>query len=155
MSNRDAFLTMIATSELGAELLAKTANGYNVIVGSTAAAPITLTDYSRHPRVLVFLPSLGSWSSAAGRYQILTRYADAYTPMLHLPDFGPQSQDAIALQMIRECDALDDIDAGRFADAVSKCASRWASLPGSTAGQHTNEIAALSAAYTQAGGLLA
>src|SRR5207249_4184708 len=94
-------------------------------------------------------------STAAGRYQILARYFDAYKKQLGLPDFSPASQDAIAMQMVKECKALGDISAGRFADAVTKCASRWASLPGATYGQHVNKIAALQAAYQAAGGVLA
>lgn len=57
--------------------------------------------------------------------------------------------------MIKECVALDDIDNGDIWSAVRKCASRWASLPGNTYGQHINPLAGLIVVYTDAGGLLA
>jgi muramidase (phage lysozyme) len=72
--------------------------------------------------------------------------------LLHLLDFSPASQIAIATQMLREVDALDDIEAGRFTVAVGKASSHWASLPGSKANQHVNLLADLRTAYVAAGG---
>ncbi len=153
-SNRHAFLSMIAYSEIGTALLAVSDDGYNVIVGSTAAYPTLFGSYADHPRQLVHLtPTLSS--TAAGRYQLLARYFDVYKRFLGLPDFSPSSQDAIAIQQIRECRALGDVDAGNFADAVEKVAHIWASLPGAGYGQHENEIASLQAAYVRYGGILA
>lgn len=152
--NRKAFLDMIAFSELGSELLALSDNGYNVIVGSTPAKPILMKSYDDHPRVLVKLsPTLSS--TAAGRYQSLARYFDAYRRQLGLKDFSPVAQDAIALQQIKEQGALALIDAGQFDKAVTKCANIWASLPGAGYGQHENKIADLRMAFTKAGGILA
>lgn len=151
MSNIDAFLAMIAHSE-GTEHCGD--RGYNCIVGSTPQKPTLFLSYADHPRVKVILRP-GLVSTAAGRYQILARYFDAYKEMLHLPDFSPASQDAIALQMIREQGAYDDVAAGRFDVAVEKCANIWASLPGAGYGQHENRLADLRAAFTQAGGALA
>lgn len=154
VDNRKAFLSMIAHSELGAALIAASDNGYNVIVGSTPTKPLLFSSYADHPRRKVQIrPGLAS--TAAGRYQLLARYFDAYKGSLRLADFSPGSQDAIALQQIRECRALDDIDAGRFDSAVAKCARIWASLPGAGYGQHENQIADLRAAYITAGGMLA
>ena len=151
MSNLDAFLTMIAISE-GTEFIGD--HGYNCIVGSTTAHPHLFDSYADHPRIAVRLsPTLTS--TAAGRYQILARFYDAYKAQLGLPDFGPSSQDAIAMQMIRERHALDDVSAGRLEAAVAKCTTIWASLPGNGYGQHQNTLAALQSAYTQSGGSLA
>ena len=149
--NLNAFLDAVALSELGAQILAESDDGYNVIVGSRPGAVHLFTDYTHHPGVLVALSAELS-STAAGRYQILKRYADVYIPQLCLPDFGPQSQDAIAIQMIDECHARPDVEAGYAADALIKCSSRWASLPASTYGQHTNRMSYLVAAYQAAGG---
>lgn len=149
--NQKAFLDMIAFSEIGPELLAVSDNGYDVMVGSTPDHPLLFTSYASHPNVL----NRKLNSTAAGRYQVLHRYALAYTKQLHLPDFGPDSQDAIALQQIKESHALDDIEAGRFDTAVAKCAHIWASLPGAGYGQHENKVDALRAAYVAAGGTLA
>ena len=149
-ANRKAFLDMIAFSEIGPKLLAKSDNGYNVIVGGEL-----FTGYADHPRKSVRLDRLGISSTAAGRYQLLYRYYVAYKAMLKLPDFSPGSQDAIALQQIRECRALDDIDAGRFDEAVRKCSHIWASLPSAGYGQHENGLDDLRTAYVAAGGALA
>lgn len=151
--NQKAFLDMIAHSEIGQPLLAASDNGYNVVVGSTSAHPILFSDYSNHPHKLVKLTATLS-STAAGRYQLLARYYDVYKAQLGLPDFSPASQDKIALQQIKECKAIDDINAGRLADAVGKCAHIWASLPGAGYAQHENKLADLQAAYIKAGGTL-
>ncbi len=144
--NRKAFLSMIAWSEIGSELLAKSDNGYNVLVGGEL-----FHSYADHPqKVIEWAP--GKYSTAAGRYQILARYFRAYKITLHLTDFGYEAQDAIALQMIRECKALADIDAGRIETAIKKCASRWASFPGAGYNQHENKITKLLDAYIKAGG---
>ena len=152
--NRGAFLDMIAFSELGAALIAVSDRGYDVIVGSTAQNPHLFPSYADHPRILVNLrPGLSS--TAAGRYQLLARYFDAYKRQLDLPDFSPACQDAIALQQIKERRALDDVDAGRISVAVAKVRNIWASLPGAGYGQHENSYEVLAAAYKQAGGMLA
>lgn len=152
--NRKAFLDMIAHSEIGPALLAVSDNGYNVIVGSTAAKPILFSSYADHPRRLVQLrPGLAS--TAAGRYQLLARYFDAYKASLGLPDFGHESQEAIALQQIRERGALPLIDGGNFDLAVGRCSNIWASLPGAGYNQHENKIEDLRAAFIAAGGVIA
>ena len=77
----------------------KTRNhGYDVIVGGElftgSYTPITL-------RKLVTLnPKLKS--TGAGRYQLLPVRWDAYRKQLGLKDFSPKSQDAVALQQIKE-----------------------------------------------------
>lgn len=146
--NRQAFLDMIAFSE-GTSRIPDSSDGYRVIVGGG-----TFTSYDDHPRKVVKLNATLS-SSAAGRYQLLMRYFDAYKKQLNLSDFSPASQDAIAIQQIRERRALDDVDLGRFSDAVEKCSNIWASLPGNGYGQRQNNLADLQKAYTDAGGTLA
>ena len=154
MTNRSAFLDMIAHSEIGQKLLDLTENGYRCIVGSTPTNPILMTTYDDHPRRLIVLsPTLKS--TAAGRYQLLARYYDAYKKSLGLPDFSPDSQDAIAMQQIKERGALPDIDSGHFAIAVAKVSNIWASLPGAGYGQHENTLVSLQAAYESAGGTFA
>lgn len=150
-NNFTAFLDMIAYSEIGPALLKLSDNGYNVIVGSTPEHPILFNDYSRHPHI--YIPARNS--TAAGRYQILYKFAADYARQLALPDFGPVSQDRIALQLIHECHAEAFIRNGDFAHAVEACRSRWASLPGSGYGQHENTVDVLQMAYTRAGGALA
>lgn len=146
--NVKAFLDTIAYAEIGPALLKLSDNGYNVCVGSTAARPILFADYSEHPR----LRSEAMNSDAAGRYQFMGRYWEHYRKQLGLPDFGPASQDRWAMQLIRECQALGDIEAGRFRESVMKCRSRWASFPGAGYGQPEKPIDLLLQAYERAGG---
>lgn len=149
--NMKAFLDMLAYSEGTDNGRQKTTNhGYDVIVGGSL-----FTNYSDHPRKLISLPKLGIKSTAAGRYQVLAKFYDAYKKQLHLPDFSPASQDAIAMHLIRECKANADIEAGRIADAIHKCRSRWASLPGAGYGQHEQKLDKLIQVYEDAGGAVA
>jgi muramidase (phage lysozyme) len=144
--NLKAFLDMIAVSEGTA---GKGDDGYNVIVGGSL-----FTDYKDHPRKLVWLrPGLAS--TAAGRYQLLSRYYDAYKKQLNLPNFSPLSQDLIAVQQIRERKALNDIEKGYISVAINKVKNIWASLPGAGYGQHENKIDKLITAYKDAGGTVA
>jgi muramidase (phage lysozyme) len=155
--NLKAFLDMTAHSEIGAKLLALSDNGYNVIVGSTPNNPILFHDYSKHPqqRQAVTLKGRIIYSDAAGRYQCMGRYWSHYKLQLSLPDFGPESQDRWAVQLIKECRALDDVETGHIARAVAKCSSRWASFPGAGYGQPEHHMDTLQAAYERAGGAFA
>ena len=154
MSNLRAFLDMIAWSEIGPGLLAVSDDGFDVIVGSTPAMPILFGSYADHPRLAVQIRP-GLISTAAGRYQILKRIFDHYRQSLNLPDFSPASQDKIAVQLIKECRAMQDIESGRIELAIIKCRSRWASFPGAGYKQKEQKMAALIAAYRNAGGELA
>lgn len=146
-----AFLDAIAFSEGTDNGRQRTNNhGYDVIVGGGL-----FTSYADHPRKLVALPSLGIKSTAAGRYQLLSRYFDAYKKQLGLKDFSPLSQDLIAIQQIRERKALQLIQAGQFEQAVRQVRNIWASLPGAGYGQHEHKLENLLAAYRKAGGTVA
>lgn len=149
MSNLKAFLDMIAFAE-GTSAVKGSDNGYNVLFGG-----VLFHSYADHPRVKKFVARLNISTTAAGRYQLLSKYYDAYKKLLHLPDFSPASQDAIATQQIKECRALDDIKEGRFADAVYKCRKIWASLPNAGYGQRERPIALLQEVYEEAGGTVA
>ncbi|MBS0364891.1 MAG: glycoside hydrolase family 104 protein [Proteobacteria bacterium] len=150
-ANLNAFLDTIAISELGREILAESDDGYDVLVGSVPGDVQVFHSYAVHPGVRVQVtPTLVS--TAAGRYQVLQRYADVYMAKLGLPDFGPESQDAIAIEMIGECRALRMIEVGDIQTSLIACSSRWASLPAAKYGQHTNAMTTLLAAYNQAGG---
>ncbi|TBW02716.1 lysozyme [Azotobacter chroococcum] len=150
-ANACAFLDMIAWSEGTDNGRQPTRNhGYDVLVGGEL-----FDGYADHPRRLVRLPRLRISSTAAGRYQLLSRYWDHYRRQLRLDDFGPISQDRVALQQIREQRALGDIQAGRIEAAIAKCRNIWASLPGAGYGQHEHAADDLIAQYIAAGGVLA
>ena len=93
-ANLAAFLDLLAFSE-GTKGLGD--DGYNKLVNPARF----FGDYREHPDVLVQVnPSLRS--TAAGRYQFLSRQWRHYQAALGLPDFGPISQDKWAIQLIRE-----------------------------------------------------
>ena len=148
-ANRKAFLTMLAWSE-GTLNIPNSDNGYRALIGGT-----TFDSYAFHPHKLVWIRRINQYSDAAGRYQIMYRDWTPYIEKLGLKDFSPQYQDAWALNAFREINALDDIDAGRFSQAVAKAGNRWASLPGSKFGQTIRSFAEVKDAYSKAGGQFA
>jgi lysozyme len=87
------------------------------------------------------------YSTAAGRYQLLGRYWNIYKIQLNLPDYSPASQDAVALQQIKERKAIDLIEAGQIEEAITACSNIWASFPGNTYGQGGHSLDALVAKY--------
>lgn len=135
--NRKAFLDLIAFSE---GTYNRGDDGYNILVGGT-----TFASYVDHPRKVITIKMKGQVirSTAAGRYQILARYYDAYAKLLGLKNFAPASQDAIALRMITEQKAMPSVDAGNIEEAIKRCANIWASFPGAGYGQHENKMASL------------
>ena len=143
-----AFLTMIAHSE-GTLGIVGSDNGYNVLVGGTL-----FKGYEDHPKIVVKL-NKNLKSTAAGRYQILERYYYYYKHLLGLNDFSPESQDKIAIQLIKECKAINDVEDGNISSAIDKCKSRWASLPNSGYSQRENKKDDLIAYYKISGGQLA
>lgn len=145
------FLDLIAFSE-GTETVKGSDDGYNVLYGGGL-----FTGYQDHPRQKLTFPINGKpvTSTAAGRYQLLARYWDAYRMSLRLQGgFTPENQDRVALQQIRERRALDDIKSGRIADAITKCSNIWASFPGNTYGQNPHRLDKLLAQWEKLGGVL-
>jgi len=140
-ANLRAFLDMIAAAE-GAD--------YNVRFGGAR-----FDDLSDHPRIRTpFKQTDGktNYSTAAGRYQFLARTWDELAEQLGLPDFSPASQDAAAIELIRQRGALRDVVVGNFEEAVRKVRSIWASLPGSPYPQRTRSWDFVKGAYREAGG---
>ena len=127
-NQRKAFLDMQAWSEeLITDVRKQKSWLRDVIVGGRLFA-----DYSDHPHKLVTLnPKLKS--TGAGRYQLL--------PVGGMPTASgswkasPKSQDAVALQQIKERGALPMIDRGDIRQAIDRCSNIWASLPGAGYGQ--------------------
>lgn len=128
-----AFLDLIAWSEGTSTSPETKDDGYDVIV-SGVDGQHTFTDYSTHPfangRPPIVVNHSGLLSTASGRYQQMLRNWKVYKVQLSLPDFGHESQDLMALQLIRECKAAGPIEAGNIESAIAACASRWASFPG-------------------------
>lgn len=141
--NVQAFLRVIRHGE-GTE----DANGYRRMFGGAL-----FTGYADHPRVTV--KKSGYVSTAAGAYQFKVDTWDETKAYMGLPDFTPASQDRGAVGRIAARGALDDVKAGRFTDAVKKCAKEWASLPFSPYGQPTINLATAQGVYSANGGSFA
>lgn len=144
------FLDLVAFSE-GTSTVRASDEGYNVLYGGSL-----FTGFSDHPRKKLTFRINGkpATSTAAGRYQLLERYWDAYRVSLRLVGgFTPENQDRIALQQIRERRALDDIKAGRVADAIAKCSNIWASFPGNNYGQNPHRLEKLLEQWQRLGGV--
>ena len=154
-----AFLDMLAWSEGTSTSRVTINSGYDVIVTGHDGAPEVFADYSNHPfangRPSKVINSKGLTSNAAGRYPQMLKDWPHYRDQLKLPDFGPVSQDRLAIQHIKECGAFTDIQAGRFSVAIGKCSNIWASLPGNTYGQRMHPIELLVAQCVLAGGVTA
>lgn len=141
--NVRAFLKMIRAGEGTADPL-----GYSRLFGGGQFA-----SYADHPRI--YRPFGKTTTSAAGAYQFLAGTWDEAAAALGLADFSPPSQDLAAVWLIRRRGALADVKAGRFNEAVRKCAKEWASLPGSPYGQPVKTLAQARATYETAGGTYA
>lgn len=163
--NELAFLAMIRTAEGTSD-----PDGYRALFGHTPRRPRLFDSYEGHPRqAQQFTDKAGRrlWTSAAGAYQFMAASqisgggwtkVDTWTEVqrrLGLPDFSPESQDAAALELIRQAGALGDVRAGRFSQAVGKVRGRWASLPGAGYDQQEQSLDTITAAYRAAGGRLA
>ena len=127
-NQRKAFLDMLAWSEGIDNGRQKTRNhGYDVIVGA----------------IIYWLPDRSSQTchakpktnhGAGRRTPASSSLRDAYRKQLGLKDFS-ESQDAVALQQIKERGALPMIDRGDIRQAIDRCSNIWASLPGAGYGQ--------------------
>ena len=125
-NQRKAFLDMLGV--VGGNWITDVRKPEIMVMTSLSGGEL-FTDYSDHPRKLVTLnPKLKS--TGAGRYQLLFLLVDAYRKQLGLKDFSPKSQDAVALQQIKERGALPMIDRGDIRQAIDRCSNIWASLPG-------------------------
>ena len=148
--NLNAFLDMIAFSEIGQALLAKSDDGYNVLAGGKL-----FTSYADHPHVKVDIPRLNIYSTAAGRYQLIWNTWQSCKCSLDLSDYSPICQDLSAVLLVRKRGALSHIESGDISKAITLCSKEWGSFPGSPYGQGENKMSALLYAYKRAGGKVA
>ena len=110
----------------------------------------TFDSFADHPREVIRKGGIAS--TAAGRWQFLSRTWDGLVQQYGFEDFSPESQDEGAVALIAGRGALDDVIAGRFATAIAKCAPEWASLPGSPYGQPTISMDRARRVYEAYGG---
>lgn len=117
-----AYLNMLSASEGTTEF------GYQQGFGRRNK----IESLSDHPRTFhSFTQTDGkkNRTSAAGRYQFLSRTWDDMAGKLGLEDFGPESQDLAAIGLIAQAGALDDLVGGNIDSALKKTGKIWASLP--------------------------
>ena len=108
------------------------------------------TDYSDHPRKLVTLnPNSNQQAPDATSF---FRWWDAYRKQLGLKDFSPKSQDAVALQQIKERGALPMIDRGISVRQSTVAAISGLHSPGAGYGQFEYKADSLIAKFKEAGG---
>jgi muramidase (phage lysozyme) len=146
-SQRQAWLDMIAISE---GTYGRGDNGYNVLVGGS----LFDNGYIDHPRQVIHVGG-SLYSSAAGRYQIIAKTWDGVKAAIGAPDFSPAWQDAAALELTRQRGALDMVDAGDIAGAITACNKEWASFTGSPYNQNPHDMGTMLAWFQQVGGALA
>lgn len=151
--NVAAFLWMLRVSEgTSAD------DGYRALFGYTPSNGKTFSSFADHPKQFFNYMDLSGKTirtSAAGAYQITATTHGALCRKYGFAAFTPDVQDAMAVQLIKEKAALDDVRAGRFDMAIRKCRKVWASLPFSEVNQPTRSRDYLAAAYQEAGGVFA
>lgn len=133
--NLSAVIDTIAYSEMG-NLMTVGDEAYNILVGSTVANPLLFNSYADHPRIY----NAKFNSTAAGLYQIIKGTFDQYKLKLGLTGFYPEDQDRIAIGLIKDKGAYNDALEGNLYRVFLAVSPVWASLPYSTAGQHTNKM---------------
>lgn len=114
-----AFIKAIAEAEGG---------GYDFKYGAVKGKkndPWRFTDFSTHPGA-----GFGGKTTASGMYQItVATWRDFGTRSMGLTDFSPETQDLIAVNLLRSVGAIDKIMDGDIAAGLSKASMRWAALP--------------------------
>lgn len=148
-ANIQAFLKAIADAEGG---------GYDFKYGAVKGRrndPWRFSDYSTHPG-----PGSGGVTTAAGMYQInRVTWQDHGEHRMGLTDFTPETQDLIAVSMLRGLGVIDKIKAGAIEASLSQASKQRAALPmgrGQT-GRHNQpyvEFEHFEAAYRAAGGTI-
>ena len=146
-NQRKAFLDMLAWSE-------GTDNGRpespEIMVADVIVGEL-FTDYSdRLANFVTLNPKLKSMGADATSFFPVGGMPTASS--LAWKNFSPKSQDAVALQQIKERGALPMIDRGDIRQAIDRCSNIWASLPGAGYGQFEHKADSLIAKFKEAGG---
>ncbi|GJJ05125.1 hypothetical protein RugamoR64_56630 [Duganella rhizosphaerae] len=117
-ANMQAFLKAIAEAEGG---------GYDFKYGAVRGKkndPWRLADYSTHPS-----PGVGGKTTAAGMYQENIETWREMGGNMGLSDFTPETQDLIAVEILRVIKVAESIKSGDINAALDKASHRWSALP--------------------------
>jgi len=120
--NVQQFLKIIADAE-GVKY------GYNTMFGNSYFANL-----AQHPnKKIAFKEKDGSinYTTAAGAYQFLYSTWSRLKNAFGFKNFSGKNQDLAAIALIAENNALNDVKAGNFRNAINKLGGVWASLPSS------------------------
>lgn len=162
MSNLSAFLYMLRSCEHSAADVASNAD-YTTFYGGSRFFNVGDHPVATGEKVGIPLPpewcrkagfaSGNCVSTAAGAYQFTLptwrslRIAGAWGP--YLPDFSPPSQDEAARRLLIQTGAITAIASGDIGRAIAIASATWASLPGSSAGQHPRSIEFATAKFNE------
>jgi len=118
-ANVQAFLKAIGEAEGG---------GYDFKFGAVKGRkndPWRFTDFSTHPG-----PGKGGVTTAAGLYQITKpTWHEHGENGMGLTDFTPETQDLIAVSILRRRGVIEKIEEGDIEAGVSQASRQWAALP--------------------------
>lgn len=146
-ANVQAFLKAIADAEGG---------GYDFKYGAVKGKrkdPWRFSDFSTHPG-----PGNGGVTTASGMYQInKVTWQDHGERRMGLTDFSAETQDLIAVSMLRGLGVIEKIKDGDIEAGVFQASKQWAALPmgRGQAGRHNQpyvQFERFETAYRAAGG---
>lgn len=147
--NVSAFLRVIREGESS-----QSNDAYRMLFGGKL-----FDSFEDHPRVRTYEKNdefirngKKDFTTAAGAYQFTASTWDPIAKRFGLKDFGPINQDCAAVALIAEVRALDLVKEGRIREAIARCSSRWASLPGANTPQPQQQLAHALAVYKAHGG---
>jgi muramidase (phage lysozyme) len=85
----------------------------------------TFSDESTHPGA-----GYGGSTTASGRYQVTkATWAELSVKAMGLSDFTPGTQDLIAVELLRNVNAIEPLISGDLKVAVGKASKKWEALP--------------------------
>ena len=127
---------MLAWSEGTDNGRQKTRNhGYDVIVGGNYLLITPITSQTCHAKPKT---QINRRRTLPASFPLVGCLPQAAWP----ESYSPKSQDAVALQQIKERGALPMIDRGDIRQAIDRCSNIWASLPGAGYGQFSIRLTA-------------
>lgn len=104
-------------------------NGYRTAFGGGKLSH--LNDHPRYLKSFRQTDGKSNKTSAAGRYQFVSKTWDGVARQYGLRDFSPQSQDLGAVALLFQRGAIPALLKGDYQTAIKKTGDEWASLPSS------------------------
>lgn len=104
-------------------------NGYRTAFGGGKLSH--LNDHPRYLKSFKQTDGKSNKTSAAGRYQFVSKTWDGVARQYGLRDFSPQNQDLGAVALLFQRGAIPALLKGDFQTAIRKTGAEWASLPSS------------------------